>query len=90
MVLTVRLLLPPVGSLKEKRRIIKSLIAKTRREFNVSMAEVAENDSHRNATLGAAVVANESGYAHSVIAKLMDKIRAMVELEILDYYTETY
>ena len=83
-------MLPPVGSLKEKRRIIKSLITRTRNDFNVSIAEVADNDQHRVATLGAAVVSNDSGFAHSVIAKVVDKVRSTPGLEILDYATETY
>jgi len=89
-VLTMRLMLPPVGSLKEKRRIIKSLIARVRNDFNVSISEVGDNDAHRNATIGAAIVSNDSAFGHSVIAKVVDKVRGMGELEILDYSTETY
>lgn len=36
-----------VESLKEKRMIVKSLIAKTRNKFNVSIAEIAEQDTHQ-------------------------------------------
>jgi len=53
MVVTIRLALPQVNSLKEKRRILKSLLARLRNDFNVSIAEIADNDVHRMATVGA-------------------------------------
>jgi len=88
--LRCRLELPGVGSLKEKRRILKSLMARLRNSFNISIAEVGDNDVLRTATLGAAVVANSSSFADQVIAKVVNRIEAEPELILADYQTELY
>jgi len=82
--------LPPVGSLKEKRRILKSLMARLRSDFNVSIAEVGDNDSPRRAIIGSAVVSNSSKYGHQVMAKLVNRVQADPQLVLADYQTETY
>lgn len=89
-ILKVELSLPGVGSLKEKRRIIKSLITKLQNNFNISIAEVDNNDIHRKATIGAAIVSNNSSFGNQVIAKVVDKINANPEVVIIDYQTENY
>lgn len=89
-ILTIELEIPGTGSLKEKRRIVKSLLAKIKNKFNVSIAEVGDNDILRKTTIGAAVVSNDGSYGHQVIAKLVDKIRSNPEVNIIDYRTENY
>ncbi|MDH4157025.1 MAG: DUF503 domain-containing protein [candidate division Zixibacteria bacterium] len=89
-ILTIRLELPGVGSLKEKRRIIKSLIARLRNDFNISVAEVGDNDIYRSATIGVAMVSNEGRYGHQVAAKIINKIDAAPDVVLADYRTETY
>ena len=89
-VLKAKLDLPSVGSLKEKRRIVKSLIDRLKNKFNVSIAEVGDNDVLKSATIGAAVVSNENSFAHSVMSKLVDKINAQHDLVMIDYSIESY
>ncbi|RKX26221.1 MAG: DUF503 domain-containing protein [Candidatus Zixiibacteriota bacterium] len=79
-----------VRSLKEKRRILKSLVTRIRNTFNVSIAEVAENDSLGKAMLGAAVVANNSAFADEVAAKVMNRIDNMSEVVLVEFQTELY
>lgn len=55
--------LPLVQSLKEKRQIVKSLVARVRNEFNVSVAEVAAQDAWQQAVLGVACVSASQSYA---------------------------
>ncbi|MBU8933129.1 MAG: DUF503 domain-containing protein [candidate division Zixibacteria bacterium] len=86
----IHLDLPMVQSLKEKRRILKSLITRVRNSFNVSVAEVDENDSHRTAVLGMAVVANNSAFADQVTAKVINKIDGFHDVVLADYRTESY
>ena len=86
----IRLNLPAVSSLKEKRRIIKSLISRAQNSFNVSIAEVDENDSHRTAILGAATVANNNRFAQQVMNKLINKIETNHEVILVDYELESY
>lgn len=89
-ILKVRLDIPGVGSLKEKRRIIKSLLARIKNQFNVSIAEVADNDVLRTATIGAAVVTNDTRFGHQVMSKVAERIEASPLVVVLDINTETY
>lgn len=89
-ILTIELEIPGVGSLKEKRRIVKSLLARIKNKFNVSIAEVGDNDILRKATIGAAIVSNNTSFGQQVIAKLVDKINSNPEVVIIDYKTENY
>ncbi len=74
--LTVVLYLAEGSSLKEKRQVIKSLIETTRRKFNVSIAEVDDNDLWQRATLGVACIANDAAHVHRVLDKVLDHLEA--------------
>jgi len=80
--------LPGVNSLKEKRRIIKSLLTKVMNNYNISIAEVAHNDSHRSSQIGAAVVGNESKFVDQVIAKVVSAFEYYPEVNVVDYRVE--
>ncbi len=60
--LTIQIHLHGIGSLKDKRRIIKSLTGRIKARFNFSIAEVAANDSKTQAFIGLAVVANDTPF----------------------------
>ena len=66
--------LPGNDSLKGKRAIVRRVVERARSRFNVAAAEVADMDVHRKATLGFAVVSNDSSHVHS----MLDKITAFV------------
>lgn len=68
-VCTITLELEGVRSLKEKRSIIKSVIARLRHEFNLSVAEVDGQDAWASAVLGLAAVGNDKAYLHRVLEK---------------------
>lgn len=89
-VLRCSLGLPQVSSLKEKRRIIKSLLARVRNDFNVSIAEVGENDTYRRAIIGAAAVSNNAGYSDKIIAGVIKRIETHPEVILGEFHTETY
>jgi uncharacterized protein YlxP (DUF503 family) len=55
--------IPFSHSLKEKRRVVKSLVDKIRHKFNVSVAEVGDMDVHQSAVIGIAVVSNDPVHA---------------------------
>jgi uncharacterized protein YlxP (DUF503 family) len=65
--LTIHLHLPACASLKEKRGRIKPLIARLRREFNVSVAEMDLQDKWQEAVIICAMVGNERGYLESAL-----------------------
>jgi hypothetical protein len=65
-VLTVKLYAPWVHSLKEKRMVVKSILAKIRNKFQVSAAEVADQDIHQSIVIGVASIVPHSAQADSV------------------------
>jgi hypothetical protein len=60
----ITLHLPAVHSLKDKRQVVKPLLARVRHEFNVSIAEVDAQDVWKQAVLGVACVSSSQKYAH--------------------------
>lgn len=72
-----------VHSLKEKRMVVKSLCAKVRNQFNVSISEVDEPDIHQIAVLGFAAVAGDKSQADSIIDHVLNFIEGNTEGEIL-------
>lgn len=71
-ILTIALVIPGADSLKDKRQVLKSLIENIRNKFNVSVAEVADNDTWRRATIGIACVSNDRGMANRILDKVVD------------------
>lgn len=63
----ITLHLPDSHSLKDKRQIVKSVVARVRNQFDVAIAEVDENDRWQIAVLGVSCVSNSSQIAAEVI-----------------------
>jgi uncharacterized protein len=82
-VLEVDLLLGDVHSLKEKRGIIRPLIADVRKKFEVSVAEAGHLDLHRRAMIGVAVVAAEAAHCVEVLDACERLVAARPEVEVL-------
>ena len=80
--LTADLLLGDVHSLKEKRSVVRPLVAELRRRFEVSAAEVGHLDLHRRASVGVALVAADHGHVVEVLdaAERLAAYRPEVEL----------
>lgn len=88
-VATIELHIPMNGSLKGKRSVIKPIIARLRSEFNVSVAEVGEQDRLRTAILGVACVSNDKDYAHGLLMKVVEAVeRWRIDAELVDYEIE--
>ncbi len=64
-------------SLKEKRRIVKSLVTRIGNRFNVTIAEVGDNDQHQSAVIGVACVANDVAHLHSVLDRVLGTMASM-------------
>ncbi len=80
---TVELFIPDRQSLKSKRQVIKSLKDRLRDKFNVSVAEVGEQDLWQKAVLGIACVANETAYVNQVLDQVLNQIRSVPMVEIV-------
>ena len=86
--LTIKLYAPWVSSLKEKRMVVKSIIAKTRNKFNVSIAEVAEQDTLQTVLLGIAGVAGSVRQADSILDQVIQFVEDNSEAEVLEVLRE--
>lgn len=80
---TLELHIPDVQSLKGKRQVLSSLIARLRNRFNVSVAEIDEQDLWQKAILGVVCVANDTGRVNQVLDQVLNFIRSNPSLEIL-------
>ena len=86
--MTFRLHAPWVHSRKEKRMIVKSLIAKIQNKFHVSAAEIDEQDTHQIIVIGVAAVVPHSAMADSLMDEISQFVEDDTEAEILDEIRE--
>jgi len=85
----IRFRLPENLSLKGKRRVLKSITTRVGNKFNVSVAEVDDQDLWQLATLGISCVSNNKRHANQVLSRVVDFItNSRFEVEILDYEIE--
>jgi hypothetical protein len=80
---TVELFIPDGQSLKSKRQVVKSLKDRLRDKFNVSVSEVGGQDLWQKAVLGIACVANETAYVNQVLDQVLNQIRSVPMVEIV-------
>ena len=82
--ITFRLHAPWVHSLKEKRMIVKSLIAKLQNKFHVSAAEIAEQDVHQIIVIGVAAIVPHNAQADSLMEDISRFVEENTEAEVVD------
>jgi len=86
----VELYIPESGSLKSKRFVLKSIKTKLRNKFNVSVAEIDNNDKWQRASLGVAVVSNERKIVDSTLNQVINFIESEVRVEVIDHSIEIF
>lgn len=86
----VKLYLPESRSLKDKRRVIKSMITRLRNKFNIAISEIEAQDMHQSAILAAVTVANEQKFVSQIISKSVRHIEENTSVVLLDYETEYF
>jgi uncharacterized protein len=84
---TVQLRLDGVYSLKDKRRILKSILARLPQQFNLAVAEVAYQDVWQTAVIGLVTVGTDEGYLHGLLEKAVDWIEHNRPDAPIDAYT---
>ncbi len=87
-VITFRLRAPWVHSLKEKRMIVKSLVAKLQNKFHVSAAEIDEQDVHQIIVIGIAAIVPHNAMADSLMDEISEFMELNTEAEILEEIRE--
>lgn len=85
---TIELYLPESQSLKDKRQVLLSLKDRLRDKFNVSVAEVGDQDLWQRAILGMACVANEQQHVNQVLDQGLNVIRSMPTIELVKFQIE--
>jgi uncharacterized protein YlxP (DUF503 family) len=81
--LVADLLLGDVHSLKEKRTVIRPVVAELRRRYAVAAAEVGDADLHRRAQVGVATVAADAAHVTEVLDACERLIAGRPEVELL-------
>jgi len=80
--LKVRMQIQGAHSLKEKRKVLKSVKDRLT-HMGASVAEVDDLDKWQAATLGLAVVSNDAGFVNSLLDKIMNTFFNQDELEVI-------
>ncbi|CCO07518.1 DUF503 domain-containing protein [Desulforamulus hydrothermalis] len=86
--LTVELHIGGAVTLKDKRRVIKSIVERVRSRYNVSIAEVADQDLWQRATLGVAAVSTSTGHVNRMLETVLKSIQANREADLINYWME--
>jgi len=85
----IELYLPGNGSLKGKRRVLKPLLIRLRREFDLAAAEVGENDVWQSAQIAIVTVANDPGHVHAVLERAARWIEPhFPDVQVIDWQIE--
>ena len=82
--ITFRLRAPWVHSLKEKRMIVRSIVAKLINRFHVSAAEVGQQDTHQIVVIGAAAIVPNNALADSLMDEISSFVEENTEAEVLE------
>lgn len=75
-------------SLKEKRKVVKSIVTRVRSRFNVSVAEVGSNDKWQMIELGISAVGNDRRFVNSALDNVLSFLESLYLGEIVDSYIE--
>ena len=81
--LELDLLLGDVHSLKEKRSVVKPVVAELRRRFEVAVSEAGHLELHRRALIGVAAVAADAEHVRELLAACERLVAGRPELELL-------
>ena len=85
----VKLRIPENGSLKDKRRVLKAITSRMANRFNISVAEIDDNDYWQVATIGFSCVSNDNRHANEILSKAVNFISdPRFNVEVLDYSIE--
>ncbi len=88
--LKIRLLLRESHSLKDKRRVLRSLKETLSNKFNISVAETEDHDVWQSAEIGVATVGTETPFVQSVLTNVVNYVRFFGGVELVDSEQEIY
>jgi uncharacterized protein YlxP (DUF503 family) len=80
--------LPGARGLKDKRRLVKSLVERAQRQFRVSAAEVDHHETWRRAAVGFACVTTSVRHAHEVLSRVASFVERQGDIVLMDFDVE--
>ena len=83
--LRVRLIVRESRSLKDKRQVVLGIKDRLRHNFNISVAEVENQDDRQLITLGIAMVSNETQHLRTALSQIVNAVRVHPVAQLLDY-----
>ncbi len=83
-VMQIELDIPGAMSLKDKRRVVKSIKDSCHRHHMVSVAEVGALDVWNRAVLGVSVVSNSGMVAGQILDRVTERVRSVLDCEVVD------
>jgi len=86
--LTLELFLPDAHSLKDKRSLVRPLIQRLRRDWNVSVTEVGHQDAWQRATLAVASVNTSTPQVHHTLDEILRHVEGQHTIHLLDSSTQ--
>lgn len=87
-VLQAQLLIRESRSLKDKRRVIKSLKDRLSARFNISIAEVGANEAHQQAIIGVAMVSNDHAHVQGALDQVVSFMQNDPRAELTEFQIE--
>ena len=87
-ILQIELAIDGAQSLKDKRRVVRSLKDRLHREHQVSVAEVASLDDCQKAVLGITLASNDAAHCQSVLDRILEKLKTARDCYLADHRTE--
>jgi uncharacterized protein YlxP (DUF503 family) len=89
-ILRLTLFIHGASSLKDKRQVLRKVVDRLRSRFNVSVAEVGDNDVWQRAVVGVCAVANDKSFVNEVLDKCARDAGAIAEIVQREMEIETY
>lgn len=77
-----------VHSLKEKRMVVKSIVQKLKNKFNISAAEVEDQDIHQTIVVGVAGICGTSAQIDSTMENIINFVDSNTDAEIINIQKE--
>ena len=75
-------------SLKGKRKVVKAIVGKVSSRFNISIAEIENNDLWQRGSLGIATISNDEKFTNSMLDKVLNFIDGLNLIDIVDHTFE--
>ncbi len=82
-IMQLDLRLEGVNSLKDKRHVIRSLVERLRRDFQVAVAEVDDHELWGNSVVGLTYVSNDAHHIESLFSKLIEVVESRPDIELV-------